>query len=475
MTRAVVIGAGIGGLTAAVALQRWGWEVTVLERAASLEPVGSGLAVAANALRALDTIGVGDEIRALSAIRGEGGIRRSDGRWLVRTTEEAASARYGDSVVLLRRANLVDALSSRLAPGTVRLNTAVTGVDPETGRVAFTHRGPSGDGGSVSDPPGAGGGSAVGGSGDGSSSGPGTSPSGTDTEGAGTEVSEPGTEGTGTSFSGPGTSSSGPGTEGSVEALLVVAADGIHSPTRATLFPGHPGPRYAGITSWRVLVPGGGVPGRTYESWGHGKVFGVMPLAEGVAYCYGTDTVPAGGGGGDRRAELLRRFGDWHDPIPALLAAAAPENVLRNDVYHLRTPLPAMHRGRVALLGDAAHAMTPNLGQGACQAIEDAVVLAHTTSTALSAPTGRFPAHPDTGVRAGLAAYTAARLGRTSRIVARSAAVCQATRLRNPLAAGLRDTLMSLGWRLAPARTTAAMDEVLGWTPPDLVEGALHR
>ncbi|GAA2878873.1 FAD-dependent monooxygenase [Streptosporangium fragile] len=438
MFRAVVIGAGIGGLTAAVALQRWGWEVTLFERAASLEPVGSGLAVAANALKALDTIGIGDEIRALSAIRGEGGIRRSGGGWLVRTTEEAASARYGDSVVLLRRADLVDALSSRLAPGTLRLDTTVTGVDPETGRVAFTRREPSGNEGGAGETSGADG-----------AGGPAT---GDDAAGAGTE-----------------------GTEGTVKAHLVVAADGIHSPTRAALFPHHPGPRYAGITSWRMLIPGGGVPGQTYESWGRGKIFGVMPLAGDLAYCYATDTVPAGGDrGGDQRAELLRRFGDWHDPIPALLAAVAPENVLRNDVYHLATPLPAMHRGKVALLGDAAHAMTPNLGQGACQAVEDAVVLAHTTTMVVSAPTGRFPAHPDDTVPAGLAAYTAARLERTSRIVARSAAVCRATRLRDPLTVRLRDTLVTLGWRLASARMTAAMDEVLGWTPPDVVEGAIR-
>src|SRR5690606_36222863 len=95
----------------------------------------------------------------------------------------------------------------------------------------------------------------------------------------------------------------------------------------------------------------------------------------------------------DERAELLRRYGDWHDPIPAVLAAARPEDVLRHDVHHITEPLPAYHRGRVALLGDAAHAMAPTLGQGGNQAIEDAVTLAH---------------HHDD-----LAAYTAARLPRT--------------------------------------------------------------
>ncbi|MER5418260.1 FAD-dependent oxidoreductase [Streptosporangium roseum] len=421
MARAVVVGAGIGGLTAAVALQQRGWNVTVFERASSLEPVGSGLAVSANALKALDTIGVGDEIRKLSAIQGEAGVRRADGRWLMKTTEESTSARHGDSVVLLRRADLVDALSARLAPGTVRLNATVTGADPESGRVTVE---PGSPGAGRADGPAGGG----------------------ETGAADVETGLTGGAVAGAADVGTGTETGAAG----VEADLVVAADGIHSPIRTALFPGHPAPRYSGITSWRVLIPGGGVPGQTSESWGDGKVFGIMPLAGGLAYCYATDTVPAGGsGGGDQRAELLRLFGKWHAPIPALLAAASSENVLRNDVHYLATPLPAMHRGKVALLGDSAHPMTPNMGQGACQAIEDAVVLAHIA-----------------GKGAGLTGYTAARLERTAKIVARSASICRASQLRNPLAVRLRDTMMALTWRLAPGRMTGAMDEVLGWTPP---------
>ncbi|MER6827067.1 FAD-dependent oxidoreductase [Streptosporangium sp. NPDC000563] len=427
MARAAVIGAGIGGLAAAVALQRRGWDVTVFERAAALESVGSGLAVAANALKALDTVGAGDEIRELSVVQGSGGIRRSDGRWLVKTSAEAASARHGgDSVVLLRRADLIAMLFSRLTPGTVRLNARASGVDAESGVVTL------------------------------------------------------------------------PGEQ--VEADLVVAADGINSAVRPALFPGHPAPRYAGVTSWRVLIPAAGAPGEAYESWGRGRVFGVMPLAGGTSYCYATDTVPAGGGGGDQLAELRRLFGDWHSPIPELLAAASSEKVLRNDIRYLATPLPAMHRGRVALLGDAAHAMTPNLGQGACQAIEDAVVLAHvvgdgegfTGGTGANAvPVGESRATTGGNARATgksrgahdgdtgndgaaggngegdlLAGYTAARLERTSKIVARSAAICRVTRMRGPLAVRLRDAMTALSWRLAPSSVNGPMDEVFGWTPP---------
>ncbi|HYN92917.1 MAG TPA: FAD-dependent oxidoreductase [Pilimelia sp.] len=93
MADAVVIGAGVGGLTAAVALQRRGWNVTLYERAGALEAVGAGIAVAPNALRALDTIGVGDEVRALAELQGDAGIRRPGGRWLSRTSAESGSSR----------------------------------------------------------------------------------------------------------------------------------------------------------------------------------------------------------------------------------------------------------------------------------------------------------------------------------------------------------------------------------------------
>ncbi|EFH32046.1 monooxygenase, partial [Streptomyces pristinaespiralis ATCC 25486] len=79
---AVVVGSGIGGLTAAVALRQHGWQVTVLERAASLEPVGAGIGLAPNSQRALDVVGLGDEIRGLAAWQGAGGMRNPAGRWL---------------------------------------------------------------------------------------------------------------------------------------------------------------------------------------------------------------------------------------------------------------------------------------------------------------------------------------------------------------------------------------------------------
>ncbi|MGW0805769.1 FAD-dependent monooxygenase [Nonomuraea sp. NPDC002799] len=373
MPKAVVIGAGVGGLTAGVALRRKGWDVTVLEQAATIDPIGSGLAIAANALKALDTLGLGDPIRRLGRMQGQVGIRRQDGRWLVHTTGDDAEARYGDSVVVTLRATLMDVLVDALGGDGLRLNTTVSGVDAGSGVVR--------------------------------------------------------TE------------------DGEFEADLVVAADGIHSATRRTVFPEHPGPAYSGVTAWRALMPRRDLDIASMESWGRGLVFGVHLLAGDIVYVYATDLSPAGTVHGDERQELIARFGGWHEPIPTLLRTADPAKILRNDVYYLRTPLPAYHRGKVALVGDAAHAMTPNLGQGACQAIEDAVVLAHYAGGDLTA-------------------YTAARLERTSKIVRRSMSICRMTKLRNPVAVWVRDFGMSMGAQLSSDLMLRSMDELLGWQPP---------
>ena len=191
------------------------------------------------------------------------------------------------------------------------------------------------------------------------------------------------------------------------------------------------------------------------ESWGRGTVFGVMPLSGGRVYCYAAAPAEPGARAGDELAELVRRFGTWHEPIPRLLAAARPQDVLRHDVAQLAAPLPSFHRGRVALLGDAAHPMTPNLGQGACQALEDAAVISRLAASA----------DPD-AVPGMLARYTAARLARTTDVVRWSRRAATMTTWSSPPAVAFRDALSWLTGRLAPGAALRALVPIYGWQPP---------
>ncbi|MFF7790915.1 FAD-dependent monooxygenase [Streptomyces sp. NPDC007991] len=239
-----------------------------------------------------------------------------------------------------------------------------------------------------------------------------------------------------------------------LEADLLVAADGVGSRLRAQLFPEHPGPAYSGSTVLRAVTEHPVEPATDFElTWGRGAEFGHIAFADGRAEWHAVLNSPPGVRHTDALDAMRRRFGTWHEPIPGLLDATRPDAVLHHDIHELVTPLPAFTSGRVALLGDAAHAMTPNLGQGACQALEDAAVLA---AVLASEPT----------VASALARYDAERRPR-SQSVARAAR--QAGRLGQQLTHPLAVAARNAALRLAPSRATVrTILRHADWTPPVL-------
>lgn len=376
--RAIIVGAGIGGLATGIALARRGWQVEILERAAEVGEAGSGLTLWANGLRALDVLGIGARVRERAMADTDAGIRNPAGRWLTRTDTDELARRFGE-VVMIPRTDLFEILHDALPPDSVRLGCAVTGVEHLSDGVEVTHSG------------------------------------------------------------------------GVSTADLVVGADGIHSAVRQAVFPGAPTPRYAGYTAWRMItahpVPAlhdGG------QSWGRGERFGIIALPDDRVYMFGVaDSAPGLRGPDGEYAEVRRRFGTWHDPIPALLDAVDPAAVLRHDIYEL-PPLSSYVLGRIALLGDAAHAMTPNMGQGANQGLEDAVTLAALLDRNASVP-------------AALAEYDQVRRPRTQDIARRSHRIGVLAQLSSAPAVLLRDTVL----RLTPGKAMlGSFAPALTWQPP---------
>ncbi|MCZ4097834.1 MULTISPECIES: FAD-dependent monooxygenase [Streptomyces] len=307
---AVVVGGGIGGLSAAVGLHRLGWRVTVLERADRMRESGAGISLLTNAQRALDRLGVGDAVRALSATMDPGGegLRAASGRRLQRPADPAFLRERGLSIIVLPRPDLHGTLRAALPEASLHTGADVTEVTDVTDGARVSYR----------------------------------------TEGG----------------------------ERTVHGDMVVAADGTFSRIRSARWPQVPPPVYSGHSVWRGIAEGcdgSAEPGGS--TWGRGREFGRMPLAADRVYWFAVANLPEGVRYPDEHAQVRERFGSWHDPIPALIAATPPDRVLRHDVFELAQPLPSYVSGRVVMLGDAAHAMTSDLGQGACQALEDSAVL----------------------------------------------------------------------------------------------------
>lgn len=377
---AIVVGGGIGGLAAAVALHRIGWHATVLERAPELGEVGAGMSQAPNALRALAELGVEAQARAVGVpTYSTSNLRRPDGRYLQR-------AEPGDTTPLLgfHRADLHGVLRDAVPAGWVRTGATVTDVRPDGDDMVVTAGGAD------------------------------------------------------------------------HRADLVIGADGIHSAVRTRLWPEARPPRYVGRTAWLGVTDVKGVPGDLTGSvtMGGGVLFLIHPVARGRAYWALLTSEPtAGVRYDDERAAALERVADWHDPVPQLVRATPERAVIRTDIRELPR-LSTYVRGRTALLGDAAHAMTPDRGQGAGHTLEDAVVLAH----ALSA---------ETTVEAALARYDAERRPR-DQATARGARIDGAmtsSRLGQPVMAAMVRLMPAAVWRKGVAPDG---NPTWRWAPPRL-------
>ncbi|GHO46237.1 FAD-dependent monooxygenase [Ktedonospora formicarum] len=232
----------------------------------------------------------------------------------------------------------------------------------------------------------------------------------------------------------------------------LIGADGIHSMLRTSLFAGSE-PRFAGYTAWRGIARFRH-PHAAIETWGRGIRFGSVVLSQDHTYWFATRNESPGHDADavTRKQGLLTLFHQWHQQIPEIIEATEAQSILHKDIYELK-PLPHWSVGRITLLGDAAHAMTPNLGQGACQAIEDAVVLAECIA--------QYPQPEDA-----FQAYERRRLARANRILRQSRLLGQIGQWENSFLCGLRDLALRA---TPPILLRKQLEPIVGYKIPSAI------
>ena len=245
---------------------------------------------------------------------------------------------------------------------------------------------------------------------------------------------------------------------------LIVAADGIRSRVRAG-WSTDPGVRYAGYTAWRgVTSKPVDLLGAAGETWGRGHRFGIAPLQDGRVYWFAVASMPAATVIQDEYAAVSTLFRSWHAPIADLIAATDRAAVFRLDINEMAGPVPSFRRGRCVLLGDAAHAMTPDLGQGGNQALEDAATLVRLIGVAADAPAG-------SSIDPVLADYDRLRRPRTQMLARRARLLGKVAQAGGVVTARLRDAAMLL---LPDNVTGRQLLAVQRWQPPPVADGAPH-
>lgn len=315
-----VCGGGVGGLTAALALIKAGHNVTVFERAEKFLRIGADVNLTPNAVKALDGLGIGEQLRKTAA-RPAFRISRiwDTGEETSRLPmSEAAEEKYGAPQLTIHRGDLLQAMEEAVGPASIRLGHQTASVTTEGPRPVVTFD-----------------------------------------------------DGRSESFD------------------LVIGADGIHSAVRTSLF-GRDAPEFTGLVSYRAVIDTKDVDVPNLDSftkwWGPTPDMQIVtfPLLRGEElFIFATTSQPEWTAEswtmpGDVE-ELRAVYAGFHPEVQTILAACT--SVTKSALY-VRQPFAGWSRGGVTILGDAAHPMVPFMAQGACMAIEDAIVLARTLESA---------------------------------------------------------------------------------------------
>lgn len=307
--RVLIVGGGIGGLAAAVALRRKGIETEIYEQATELTEIGAGLSVWPNRTTVLQDFGLLAEALSHGSRLDLFRLQTWKGKVLTETTAVGECATPSMSI---HRARLLALLKAALPSDSILLGTRFENLEERQGKIVAQFAGGR-----------------------------------------------------------------------SAEGDALIGSDGLYSTVRARIL-GPAKPRYRGYQAWRGLADYSSkqIPLNTaVETWGVGARFGFEPMGNGSFFWYATRNAPEGKLGDPKswKSEVTQNFESWISPIPELVQATPCRSILKHEIFD-RPPVRRLGRGRVTLLGDAGNPTTPNLGQGACMALEDAVVLAECLS-----------------------------------------------------------------------------------------------
>ena len=376
--RIAIIGGGIGGLTAALTLRQCGFEPRVFEQAPELLEVGAAILMWPNAMRVLDRLGVADEVRQHGGILEQGVSLDQHGKRLYQIRLPSTDL----PAVALHRADLQQILAQALPPEAILLGRVFANWEQQAETIVARFS-------------------------DGSA----------------------------------------------IETDVLVAADGLHSRAREQLLNDGP-PAARGYIAWRGVAPNAPKrlpPATAFEVLG-GQRFGIGPLGFGKVGWWASvnkrardgarETDPPGLPSEDPARtckQLLRLFAGWCEPVEELIRATPVTSIVRNPIFD-RPPVKTWGEGSMALLGDAIHPITPNLGQGGCLAIEDAAVLGR----CLDKYVNHAPLGQGNVVQPALQRYAALRTARGAAIARISRSYGVVGQWENPWAVGLRRTMLTL-------------------------------
>lgn len=306
--KAIIIGSGMAGLAAGIAMRQVGYEVEIYEKTRKLRPAGAGISLWSNGIKVLNKLGLGKEVAAIGGEMNRMEYRNHHGEVLNHVNLMPLVEQVGQRPYPVSRTDLQEMMLTAFGEQDVQMGMRCVEVKQDADSA--------------------------------------------------TAIFEDGSIATGD---------------------VIIGADGIHSVVREYLGGGKVEPRYAGYVNWNGIVEASPDLAES-DVWviyvGEGKRASMMPIGGNRFYFFmgcpkpkGTKVEPK-----DIRAELKETFTGWAQPVQNLIEKLDPEEVNRLEISDI-DPLPHLVKGRIALVGDSAHATTPTLGQGGCQAMEDAEVL----------------------------------------------------------------------------------------------------